>query len=481
MDLKKLDRKITQLDTTYPVKIIQVGEGNFLRAFVDWIVDKLNEKTDFNGAVKIVQPIPKGMVQTLNNQDGLYHVILQGVMKGEDVSEKRLIQSVYGGINPYDDYQEFLKLAENPELQMIVSNTTEAGIAFDEGDKTSDTLPNSYPGKLTALLYHRFDHFSGESDKGLIIIPCELIEKNGEHLKNYVLKYAGYWDLGEEFIRWVKENVVFCNSLVDRIVPGYPSDKADEFKKELGFDDKMLVSAEYFHLWVIEGPDWIKEKFPVHKANLNIKFVDNLLPYRRRKVRILNGIHTSMVPVGYLYGLSTVRESIDNDVVGSFLSKALHEEIIPTLDLTREELTEFANAVLDRFRNPFIKHQLISIALNSISKYKVRVLPSVLKYYEINNELPKRLLFSLAALIRFYKGDRNGEEIPLNDSDDIIILFSETWKLNDYQNITQTILGNKKLWEQNLNEVDGMTDLVSCYLKEIDTNGIETALSKINT
>ncbi|HKJ34553.1 MAG TPA: hypothetical protein VKA34_22200, partial [Balneolales bacterium] len=252
-------------------------------------------------------------------------------------------------------------------------------------------------------------------------------------------------------------------------------------KKELGFDDKMLVSAEYFHLWVIEGPEWIKEKFPVHKANLNIKFVDNLLPYRRRKVRILNGIHTSMVPVGYLYGLSTVRESIDNDVVGSFLSKALHEEIIPTLDLTREELTEFANAVLDRFRNPFIKHQLISIALNSISKYKVRVLPSVLKYYEINNELPKRLLFSLAALIRFYKGDRNGEEIPLNDSDDIIILFSETWKLNDYQNITQTILGNKKLWEQNLNEVDGMTDLISGYLKEIDTNGIETALSKINT
>ena len=478
--LTKLDRKTSKTENKYPVKVIQFGEGNFLRAFVDWIIDNLNEKTDFNGGVEIVQPIPKGLAHLLEDQEGLYHVILQGVQKNHEYSETRLIKSVNGAISPYDDYKKFLKFAENPEIELIISNTTEAGIAFDEDDVTVMQLPNSYPGKLTAFLYRRFVHFSGSADKGLVIIPCELIDKNGEKLKNIIFKYTDYWDLDKKFSDWLNDNVTFCNSLVDRIVPGYPAEKAKDIQKEIGYEDKLLVSAEYFHLWVIEAPDWVKEKFPVQKAGLNVKFVKDLSPYRTRKVRILNGIHTTMVPVGYLYGLSTVKESIDDEIVGQYLKDTLFSEIIPTLDLSMDELTEFANDVMDRFRNPFIKHNLISIALNSISKYKVRVLPSVLKYIEIKKELPKRLLFSLAALIRFYKGDWKSEKIPLNDTEDNIAFFEKVWSTNDYRKITEQVLSNDNLWGQNLNEVEGMADLVSACLEKIDKNGIKTALSFIN-
>lgn len=474
--LTKLDRKSTETENKYPVKVIQFGEGNFLRAFVDWIIDTLNEKAGFNGGVEIIQPIPKGMAHLLEEQEGLYHVILQGVQKDQEYSETRLIKSVNGAISPYDDYKKFLEFAENPDIELIISNTTEAGIAFDKDDVTVMQLPNSYPGKLTAFLYRRFVHFSGSADKGLVIIPCELIDKNGEKLKNIVFQYAEYWNLDEKFTDWLNNNVTFCNSLVDRIVPGYPAEKANDIQKEIGFEDKLLVSAEYFHLWVIEAPEWVREKFPVQKAGLNVKFVKDLSPYRTRKVRILNGIHTTMVPVGYLYGLTTVKESIDNDIVGDYLKDTLFDEIIPTLDLSIEELTEFANDVMDRFRNPFIKHNLISIALNSISKYKVRVLPSVLKYIEIRKELPKRLLFSLAALIRFYKGDWQGEKIPLNDTEDNITFFAKAWSIKDYKEITEKVLSNDQLWGQNLNDIEGMTEWVSKCLAEIDKNGVESAL-----
>lgn len=477
--LTKLDRKSTDTENKYPLKVIQFGEGNFLRAFVDWIIDNLNEKTDFNSGVQIIQPIQNGLAQLLEDQDGLYHVILQGIKKEQVYSETRLIKSVNGAISPYDDYKKFLELAENPDIELVISNTTEAGIAFDQDDITIMQLPNSYPGKLTAFLYRRFVHFSGDNSKGLVIIPCELIDKNGEKLRDIIFKYVEYWNLEKKFTDWLQENITFCNSLVDRIVPGYPSEKANDIKQDLGFEDKLLVSAEYFHLWVIEAPDWVKEKFPIHKAGLNVKFVNDLGPYRTRKVRILNGIHTTMVPVGYLYGLTTVKESIDNKIVGEYLKESLFEEIIPTLDLPMDELAEFANDVMDRFRNPFIKHNLISIALNSISKYKVRVLPSVLKYIELKKELPQRLLFSLAALIRFYKGDLYGKQIPLNDTEENLTFFADIWSSNNYTKMTEQVLGNEKLWGQNLNEIDGIRKYLSSCLKEIDKNGIKLALSHL--
>ncbi len=477
--LTKLDRKTTETENEYPVKVIQFGEGNFLRGYVDWMIDILNEKLQFDAGIFIIKPTPRGSLTLFEEQDCLYHVILQGIKGHEYISETRLITSIQGVLNPYSDFKGFLKLAENPDIEFIFSNTTEAGIAFDDNDVSILQIPNSYPGKLTAFLYRRFVHFSGDADKGLVIIPCELIDKNGEKLKNIIFKYADYWDLDKNFSDWLNDNVTFCNSLVDRIVPGYPAEKAKDIQKKIGYEDKLLVSAEYFHLWVIEAPDWVKEKLPVQKAGLNVKFVKDLSPYRTRKVRILNGIHTTMVPVGYLYGLSTVKESIDDEIVGRYLKDALFGEIIPTLDLPMDELTEFANDVMDRFKNPFIKHNLISIALNSISKFKVRVLPSVLKYIEIKKELPHRLLFSLAALIRFYKGDWKGDKIPLNDSVEIIGFFTKAWSTKDYQKITEQVLGNSMLWGQNLNDIDGVTILVSRYVEQIDKNGIKTTLIHI--
>ncbi len=460
---RKLDRNsVTTINR--PIKVVQFGEGNFLRAFVDWMIDILNEKTDFNGNVKIVQPIAQGMGAMINAQDGLYHVVLNGIQNGNRVSEDRLITCVDSVLNPYEDYSKFLALAENPDLKFIFSNTTEAGITFNDSDKTADRLPESFPGKITTLLYHRYVHFKGAADKGLAIIPCELIEKNGTNLKSIVDKYADLWKLPVSFMKWMDSNVHFCNTLVDRIVPGFPKETISEIHARTGFEDNLAVMAEPFHLWVIEAPDSVRKSLPFEKAGLNVKFVPDLTPYRTRKVRILNGAHTALVPVAYLKGLRTVRESVTDPEVGAFLEKVLNEEIIPTLDLPKEELTQFAAEVMERFQNPFIKHELASIALNSISKYKVRVLPSVLGYVAAKGALPGGLLHSLAALIRFYKGDWHGEKLPVNDTPEIMEFFRRVWSGNPDE-VARQVLGNTELWGTNLNEIEGMTEKVSGELR----------------
>ncbi|SMO80420.1 tagaturonate reductase [Fodinibius sediminis] len=461
-----------------PVKILQFGEGNFLRAFVDWMIDILNEQTSFSGAIEVIQPIPHGRVDTLNQQEGLYHVLLEGIRKGKPHAERRLITSVKGGLNPYEDYKGYLQLAENPGLEFIVSNTTEAGIAFDNTDTSADTIPNSFPGKLTALLYHRFTHFQGAPSKAPVIVPCELIDRNGDKLKQYVLQYADLWDTDPAFHSWIKQHCIFCNTLVDRIVPGYPEEKADSIQKEMGYNDQLIVAGEYFHLWVIEGPSHIQKQLPFQEAGLNVLFVDDLTPYRTRKVRILNGLHTSMVPVGYLNGNRTVKQAVDDEVLGPFLEKELFEEIIPTLDLPEEELSDFAHDILDRFRNPFIKHELSAIALNSISKYKVRVLPSLLKYHELHDTLPDRLVFALAAMICFYRGEWEGDKMPLNDSEEVIAFIQKAWRKKDIRDTVQMVLGNKSFWGQDLNDIQGLTQKITASVMEIQQNGITSTLQK---
>lgn len=477
---KPLNRTTAETGAAPAVKILQFGEGNFLRAFVDWMIDILNEKTAFNGSVNIIQPISSGMVDVLEQQDGLYHVLLEGIKNGEAHSEMRLITSVKGGLNPYEDSDGYLKLAESPDLEVIFSNTTEAGIAFDDSDTSADELPSSFPGKLTALLYHRFKHFEGDPGKAPVIVPCELIDRNGDKLKQYILQYAELWDAEATFQRWINEHCIFCNTLVDRIVPGYPGEKADGIKQEIGFDDQLLTSGEYFHLWIIEGPETIQDKLPFEEAGLNVRFVDDLSSYRTRKVRILNGLHTSMVPVGYLNGNRTVKEAIDDDIVGPYLQKELFDEIIPTLDLSEEELTDFANDILDRFRNPFIKHELSAIALNSVSKYKVRVLPSLLKYYDINDRLPDQLVFALAALICFYKGEWNGEPTPLNDSEKVISFIQQAWEADSIEQTVQTILSNETFWDQNLDAIPGLTKKTAGYVNHIQKHGIASAIGTID-
>ncbi|PRX56285.1 tagaturonate reductase [Flagellimonas meridianipacifica] len=445
-----------------PIRVIQFGEGNFLRGFVDWMVDILNEKTNFNGNIQIVQPLQKGMGAWINEQEGLYHVLLEGLEKGRKTQTTRLITSIEGVLNPFENYQAFLELAENPDLEFIVSNTTEAGIVFDEKDDNPKTLPKTFPGKLTALLHHYFISFDKHPPKELKILPCELIEKNGDKLKECVLKYIELWNLSKDFVQWVERRVIFYNTLVDRIVPGFPKDNIHVIQEKLGYEDNLVVKAEPFHLWVIEGPKKLEDLLRFGEAGLNVIFTDDLTPFRTRKVRILNGTHTAMVPIAYLNGFKEVRDAVEDEKMAKFLNQIIFKEIIPTLDMPKEELEAYAYEVLERFKNPFIKHKLLDISLNSISKFRVRVLPSILSYLERYKQVPEGLVNALAHLILFYKGEYHSEKIPIKDNESYITFFQEVWDLDNIELMVNTILSNKSLWDQELNrEV-----LLSDFLKE---------------
>lgn len=466
----------------YPEKIIQFGEGNFLRSFVDWQLDIINKNTDLNAGIAVVKPIDYDTVPLLNIQDGLYTSIIRGINeKGEVVKDYRIISSINREIPVYKEFDEYLKLAHNPEMRFIISNTTEAGIVYSDEDKYDDRPQNTFPAKLTRLLHERFKVFNGEVNKGFILMPCELIDYNGEELKKIVLKYADLWNLEEEFKNWLVNGNIWCSTLVDRIVTGYPRAEKDELVKELGYEDKFMTTGEYFYLFVIQGPkDILTKELRLDKVNLNILIVNDLKPYKMRKVGILNGAHTAMVPVAYLYGIDTVREAMENSDVRTFIEKAIDEEIIPALDMDKKELVEFKEAVIKRFQNPYVKHMLMDISLNSMSKYKSRILPQVLETYRRTGKLPKRLLFSLAALIRFYKGVReNGNVINLRDDKHHLEMYQELWKTNNYRKIVEHVLGLEKHWDINLNTIEGMTDLVTHYVEKIDKYGVKKALEEV--
>jgi tagaturonate reductase len=445
-----------------PIKILQFGSGNFLRGFTDWMVQEMNEKTDFNGNVHIVQTHSKSIPEDFNRQKNLYHVVIRGYAKGKILDEPKLINSISGISNPFLDFEAYLSLAELPDLAFIVSNTTESGIKWDPEDKKGPhKLSQTFPGNLTSLLYHRFLHFKADPGKGLVFFPCELIEENGNQLKECILQYASLWKLPKEFIHWVEVSNSFYNTLVDRIVPGYPKESADEVLSKLCFEDKLAVVSEPYHLWVIERPKELEEIFPTKKAGLNVVYVDNLMPYRTQKVRILNGAHTALVPIAYLSGFRTVRESVENEKIGSFIRQVIFSEIIPTLDMPKEDVEKFAHDVLERFRNPFIRHELISISLNSISKFRVRVLPTILAYYEKFHEWPSGLIRSFASLIIFYRGEFKGENIPLKDDETILLFFEQVWKKNlDTLGAVTSILGNKQLWGMDLTNLEGLSKVI---------------------
>ncbi|POO87509.1 tagaturonate reductase [Clostridium sp. 3-3] len=480
----KLNRESYKNHKSYPVKVIQFGEGNFLRAFVDWQIDKMNKEADFNGSVAVVQPLEGGLIHMLNEQDCLYTLYLQGIQNGKATKTHTVIDCIDRAVDPYKDYNKYLELAEIPSVRFIISNTTEAGIVFENDDKLEGGCQNGYPSKLTALLYHRFKTFNGALDKGLNIIPCELIDRNGEKLKEIVLKYAEIWNLGDEFITWINTaNTFFC-SLVDRIVPGYPRDTIEEVRAELGYDDNLVDVGEVFHLWVIEGPQCLKEELPIEKAGLNVKVVDDMTPYRTRKVRILNGPHTAMVPVAYLYGLETVGETVDHEIMGQYVRELIFDEIVPTLDLPHDELVQFGNDIIERFQNPYVKHYLMSIALNSMSKYKTRDLPSLTEYLKRKGELPRKLVFSLAALIEFYKGKRGNEDIKLADDEHILELYKNLWSECDgsesgLKTLVTKVLAYDRNWGMDLNEIEGLTQSVTDNLILIEKAGMKEAVKSV--
>ncbi len=475
--------EILKKTNNYPTRILQFGEGNFLRAFVDWIIHEMNKKAGFNSSVIVIQPIENGLVNLLNDQNGLYNLYLRGIKDGKIESSCELIESIHSGINPYKDFTAFLQTAEIPEMRFVISNTTEAGINISDLDEPRDCPPKSYPAKLTVWLHHRYMTFNGKLDKGLIFLPCELIEKNGTNLLACILKCAEKFNYGDAFIDWITEANIFTNTLVDRIVPGFPKERIKEVYEELGYEDKLVDEGEPFHLWVIESKKDISSEFPARKAGLNVLFVKDLTPYRTRKVRILNGAHTTLVPVAYLYGLDTVRESIEEPTVNKFITQAIFDEIIPTLDLPVEELKQFANDAIQRFLNPFIKHYLISIALNSFSKYETRVLPSLLEYIKRKGVLPEKLTFSLAALIEFYKGKRGDETISLKDDQEIIDFLQKGWTA--YNGNTSTLFEfvfdilELKVWKKNLNQVSGLTKAVTHHLINIEKNGMKAAVKSL--
>ena len=472
--------KTTAHKAVRPEKVIQFGEGNFLRAFVDWIIYNMNEKTDFNGSVVVVQPIEKGMIDMLNAQDCLYHVNLQGLDNGEPVNSLTKIDVISRALNAYTQTDEFMQLAEQPEMRFVISNTTEAGIAFDPACKLSDKPASSYPGKLTQLLYHRFCHFQGDMSKGLIVFPCELIFLNGHKLKECILQYIDLWELGDEFKHWFLNACGVYATLVDRIVPGFPRKEIDSIKAKLDYDDNMVVQGEFFHLWVIEAPATIADEFPADKAGLNVLFVPSEEPYHERKVTLLNGPHTVLSPVAFLSGINIVRDACQHPVVGQYINKVMCEELMETLNLPKEELQKFAADVLERFVNPFVDHQVTSIMLNSFPKYETRDLPGLKTYLARKGELPKGLVLGLAAIITYYKGGvrADGAEIVPNDAPEIMALLKELWATGDTRKVAQGVLAEESIWKSDLNTIPGLTDLVVQYLGSIQSVGmLETVKS----
>lgn len=469
----------------YPERIIQFGEGNFLRAFVDWQIDLLNEHTDLNSGVVIVRPIASDFPPSLSTQDGLYTTIIRGLNeKGEAVSDARLIRSVNREISAYADYAEFLKLAHNPDMRFVFSNTTEAGISYHAGDKFDDAPAVSYPAKLTRLLFERFTHFNGAADKGWVIIPCELIDYNGEALHELVVRYAQEWALPAAFMTWLNESNAFCSTLVDRIVTGYPRDEATKLEAELGYKDGFLDTAEHFYLFVIQGPKSLASELRLDKLALNVLIVDDIKPYKERKVAILNGAHTALVPVAFQAGIDTVGEAMNDAEICAFVEKAIYEEIIPVLDLPKDELESFASAVTGRFRNPYIKHQLLSIALNGMTKFRTRILPQLLAGQKASGKLPARLTFALAALIAFYRAERNGEAYPVQDDAHWIDRYQQLWAQHRDQQISTTdlvkaVLSVSDHWEQDLTQVDGLVEQVAADLDAILTQGMRKAVQPL--
>ena len=473
-----------------PMRILQIGDGNFLRAFVDWMVDVANGAGLMNGEVVMVQPIERGVADLMQAQDQLFTVLLRGVQNGKPMQSKRLVSCIKDTLNPYSQWDAMLATMQDPSLRFVVSNTTEAGIAYTEETLIDGKCPVNFPAKVTALLLARFKAFGGSPESGLVFLPTELIEANGTKLKSYVLQFAAAWKLPAEFVAWVQSHNIFCNTLVDRIVPGFPAAEADALYADFGYRDPLTVAAEPFLLWVIEGPGKIAEELPLHKAGLEVVWTDDLQPYRTRKVRILNGAHTASSLASYCAGLDTVREMTEDPVVSKYLSTVMFEEIVPFVPLPDAERKAYAETIMERFANPHIRHELISIALNSVSKWQVRVLPTVKDYAAKRGKAPAGLSFSLAALLHFYRGtfaangdyvgQRQGQSYPIKDNADILAIMHAAWEgATDMRRVASTLLADMRLWGEDLTQVPGLTEQTSTALERIKAVGVKAAMSEL--
>ena len=472
-----------------PERVLQFGEGNFLRAFADYWFDMANEKAGWNGKCVLVQPIAQGLTQLINRQEGLYTLYLRGRQNGEKVDVKRVISSVSRCLNPYEkqDYDAMMDVAAGEALEYIVSNTTEAGIVYDPSCRLEDCPPASFPAKLTQVLLHRWR----AGRPGVVVLSCELIDNNGKVLLRCVNQYIKQWGLEEGFARWVNGDCTFCSTLVDRIVPGRIRDAAEaaRLEDENGYRDALIDVGEVFGVWNIEGPEWLAEKLPFRAAGLNCPVVPDVTPYKKRKVRILNGAHTGFVLGAYLAGYDIVRDCMQDDVILGFMNRMLHEEVIPTLPLDRQDLEAFAAAVQDRFNNPFINHELMSITLNSTSKWRARNMPSLLEYAQTAGKLPPCLAMSFAAYIAFYSSDiqalteqglvcrrPKGNEYTVSDDRWVLEFYYSRRGVSD-ETLVHDVMTNEKMWGQDLTLVPGFEQAAAENLRRIRTEGARAAFA----
>lgn len=468
-----------------PIKVLQFGEGNFLRGFVDYMIDIANEKGEFDGDIVLVKPIEFGTLDRFRAQECQYTVSLRGIVDGKPAVLNRIVTSVADVVAAHEEYEKYSSYAKLDTLRYIVSNTTEAGIVYDESDKLEMNPPKSFPAKLAKFLYERYQYFNGAMDKGLVMLPVELIDDNGIHLKECVLKQADNWNLEDSFKKWVNEACIFTSTLVDRIITGYPREEDKKLWEEWGYRDELIVTGEPFALWVIESEKDIRGEFPLDKAGLPVIFTDNQKPYKQRKVRILNGAHTSFVLASYLAGNDTVLESMKDELIYKFMRSTIFDEVIPTLSLPEKDLVDFAEAVTTRFNNPYVKHALLSISLNSVSKWRTRCMPSFLGYIDKTGTLPKHLTFSLAALMAFYQGTeirdkalighRNGEEYNIMDDDAVLKYFAAN-STKPSKEFAHGFLSNTTFFGQNLTQIEGLEDTVAAYLDEIANKGMRKTM-----
>ena len=463
-----------------PVRILQFGEGNFLRAFADWAIDVANERGMIDAGVAICKPRArangsKQVIDTLREQDNMFHVCLEGVESMEPKRELRLVKCVMDSFIPDEEYAKYEQYITSEDLQVVISNTTEAGIRYVEGDDIAACPPKSYPAKMTALLYRRFKHFEGDSSKGLVVICCELIEDNGTTLREYVLRHARSNGLEQAFVDWVEQSCYFCDSLVDRIVTGYP-EKADEIKAELGYDDNAIVMGELYHLWVIGGDGYLKAKevLPLDEAGLNVVFTPNVKQFRDKKVRILNGSHTGMVAMSLLMGCENVADAFKTPDIERFIKKMVAEEVIPMIDEDKAELKLFAEGILERFYNPYIKHLLKSISLNSLSKWEARNYPTLRDNWMRLGMTADCGCMTFAALLAYYNPNSGFE---VNDVPEHVALIRDNWNSDDLYTTVQNIV-QSNIFTEDFSQVAGFVPKVAMYLSEIEKMGMATALKK---
>ena len=474
-----------------PVKVMQFGEGNFLRAFVDYFYDIANEKAGYNGKVKLVQPIGNfpQMADWINEQEGLYTLYLRGSENGQKVDDKRVISSVSRCLNPYEkaDYEKMMDVAASDDLEIIVSNTTEAGIVYDPACQQNDCPPSSFPAKLTQVLYHRYK----AGKKGIIMLACELIDNNGKELLKCVNQYIDQWGLEDGFKKYVNEDCTFCGSLVARIVPGRIRDPKEvaELEEKHGYADPLLDVGEVFGVWVIEGDTKLNDILPFRKAGLedHVFVTPDMSPYKKRKVRILNGAHTGFVLGAYLAGFDIVRDCMHDETILGYMNKMLLQEVVPILPLDQDDCKKFAAAVEDRFNNPFVNHELMSISLNSTSKWRARNMPSFLEYIEKNGKLPTCLTMSFAAYIAFYSNNiqelndkglvckrAKGNEYTISD-DRYVLEFYNAHKDDDIPTLVHAVMTNEQMWGQDLTKVAGFEEATVKNLTLIREQGAMAA------